>query len=78
MFTIRFDRADVNLANRRSMWTPIISAAFQGHGKVIMKLMEFNPDLTLKDNHGRLVIFIVIFIFFICVLVAIVCTQPCY
>ena len=38
-----------------------------------MKLMEFNPDLTLKDNHGRLVIFIVIF--FICVLDAIVCID---
>lgn len=56
-FIIDFDRADVNLANRRSLWTPIISAAFQGHGKVIMKLMEYNPDLSLKDSQGRLVPF---------------------
>ena len=52
-----FNRADVNLPNRRSLWTPIISAAFQGHGKIIMKLMEYNPDLSLTDNQGRLVSF---------------------
>ena len=58
-YFIFFDRADVNLANRGTLLTPIHSAAYQGHGKVIMKLMEYNPDVTLKDNEGRLVVHVV-------------------
>jgi len=53
MFFCMFYSADINLANKGTLWTPLHSAAFQGHGKVIMKLMEHNPDLTMKDNQGR-------------------------
>ncbi|KAJ8314618.1 hypothetical protein KUTeg_006768 [Tegillarca granosa] len=45
--------ADVNASNKGTMWTPLHCAAFQGHGKVIMNIMEYKPDLTLKDNQGR-------------------------
>lgn len=45
--------ANINLCNKGTQWTPLHCAAFQGHGKVIMKLMDHNPDLTLKDNQGR-------------------------
>jgi len=43
----------VNLPNKGTLWTPLHSASFQGHGKVIMKLMDYNPDVTLTDNQGR-------------------------
>ncbi|KAL5010411.1 hypothetical protein ScPMuIL_012716 [Solemya velum] len=46
--------ADVNAANSGSMWTPLHCAAFQDHGKVVMKLFEGSrPDLTCKDKKGR-------------------------
>ncbi|XP_071476745.1 cyclin-dependent kinase inhibitor 2A-like [Diadema antillarum] len=45
--------ADVNLSNGGTLWTPCHCAAFQGHGKVLMKLLEAKPNLTLKDNKGR-------------------------
>lgn len=47
--------ADVNCTNRGTGWTPCHCAAFQGHGKVLMCLMEEKPDLTAKDNAGRCV-----------------------
>ncbi|KAK3082997.1 hypothetical protein FSP39_011184 [Pinctada imbricata] len=47
------NRADVNACNKGTLWTALHCAAFQGHGKVIMKLMEANPNITLKDNQGR-------------------------
>ena len=46
-------RADVNATNKGTKWTPLHCAAFQGHGKVIMRIMDKNPDLVLKDNQGR-------------------------
>ncbi|XP_062586465.1 ankyrin repeat domain-containing protein 49-like isoform X1 [Saccostrea cucullata] len=45
--------ADVNICNKGTQWTALHCAAFQGHGKVIMKLMEHNPNTELKDNQGR-------------------------
>ncbi|XP_033740559.1 protein phosphatase 1 regulatory subunit 16A-like [Pecten maximus] len=46
-------RADINTCNNNTLWTALHCAAFQGHGKVIMKLMDYKPDLYLKDNQGR-------------------------
>ncbi|XP_033628878.1 uncharacterized protein LOC117291343 [Asterias rubens] len=46
-------RADVNLSNSGTRWTACHCAAFQGHGRVIMKLMERKPELSLKDSRGR-------------------------
>lgn len=46
-------RANVNACNKGTLWTALHCAAFQGHGKVIMTLMEHKPDVTLKDSHGR-------------------------
>lgn len=46
-------RADINACNKGTQWTALHCAAFQGHGKVIMKLMEHNPSVELKDNQGR-------------------------
>lgn len=48
-----FFRADINACNKGTHWTALHCAAFQGHGKVIMKLMEHNPSVELKDNQGR-------------------------
>ncbi|XP_041452784.1 ankyrin repeat domain-containing protein 49-like [Lytechinus variegatus] len=45
--------ADVNLSNGGTLWTPCHCAAFQGHGKVLMKLLEAKPNLSLQDNRGR-------------------------
>ncbi|XP_015762625.1 PREDICTED: ankyrin repeat, SAM and basic leucine zipper domain-containing protein 1-like [Acropora digitifera] len=45
--------ADINACNRGTNWTALHCATFQGHGKVIMTLMEHNPDLTIRDNLGR-------------------------
>ncbi|XP_063405232.1 serine/threonine-protein phosphatase 6 regulatory ankyrin repeat subunit B-like isoform X1 [Mytilus trossulus] len=45
--------ANINLCNKGTQWTPLHCAAFQGHGKVIMKLMDHNPEMTLKDSQGR-------------------------
>lgn len=47
--------ANVNCTNKGTGWTPCHCAAFQGHGKVLMHLMEEKPDLTAKDNAGRCV-----------------------
>ena len=47
--------ADVNCSNSGTLWTPTHCAAFQDHGKVIMKLMEYKPDVTLQDSRGRYV-----------------------
>lgn len=45
--------ADVNGRNSGTRWTACHCAAFQGHGKVIMTLMEYNPKLELKDDSNR-------------------------
>ncbi|XP_071114505.1 ankyrin repeat domain-containing protein 49-like [Haliotis cracherodii] len=45
--------ADVNLLNRGTLWTPLHCASFQAHGKVILKLMPYEPDLYTTDNQGR-------------------------
>ncbi|XP_033113850.1 ankyrin repeat domain-containing protein 50-like isoform X2 [Anneissia japonica] len=45
--------ANVNQCNGGTRWTACHCAAFQDHGRVIMKLMPFQPDLTLKDSKGR-------------------------
>ncbi|XP_071941775.1 uncharacterized protein [Antedon mediterranea] len=45
--------ADVNQCNGGTRWTACHCAAFQDHGRVIMKLMNFKPNLALKDSKGR-------------------------
>ncbi|XP_072015915.1 cyclin-dependent kinase inhibitor 2A-like [Amphiura filiformis] len=45
--------ADLNASNSGTLWTPTHCAAFQDHGKVIMKLMEYQPDIMLQDSRGR-------------------------
>eukprot|EP00112_Aurelia_sp_Birch-Aquarium-sp1_P004963 Seg1562.1 transcript_id=Seg1562.1/GoldUCD/mRNA.D3Y31 product="Ankyrin repeat domain-containing protein 50" protein_id=Seg1562.1/GoldUCD/D3Y31 len=45
--------ADVNGRNSSTRWTACHCAAFQGHGKVIMRLLEFKPKLDLKDELDR-------------------------
>ncbi|XP_020629069.1 ankyrin repeat and SOCS box protein 3-like isoform X1 [Orbicella faveolata] len=45
--------ADVNACNRGTNWTALHCATFQGHGKVVMSLMNHNPDLSIRDNLGR-------------------------
>ena len=48
-----FSSADINASNSGTLWTPTHCAAFQDHGKVIMKLMEYQPNVTLQDSKGR-------------------------
>ncbi|CAD5122877.1 DgyrCDS11278 [Dimorphilus gyrociliatus] len=45
--------ADINGTNAGTNWTPLHCAAFQDHGKVIMKLMEYNPRVDIRDHQGR-------------------------
>ncbi|XP_064594443.1 cyclin-dependent kinase inhibitor 2A-like [Liolophura sinensis] len=45
--------ANVNICNKGTLWTALHCAAFQGHGKVLMKLMEYRPDVKTKDSQGR-------------------------
>ncbi|KAH9503707.1 Dauer abnormal formation protein 25 [Bulinus truncatus] len=45
--------ADVNNFNKGTLWTPLHCAAFQGHGKVIMTLLESKADLFQADAQGR-------------------------
>ncbi|KAI0226529.1 hypothetical protein LSAT2_022948 [Lamellibrachia satsuma] len=45
--------AEINKANKGTMWTPLHCASFQRQGPVIHKLMAFSPDLQLKDMRGR-------------------------
>lgn len=45
--------ADINACNCGTNWTALHCATFQGHGKVVMTLMDHNPDLTIRDNFGR-------------------------
>ena len=47
--------ADLNATNKGTGWTPVHCAAFQGHGPVLLKLLNEAPDLSIKDNRGRLV-----------------------
>lgn len=46
-------RANINAQNVGTCWTPLHCAAFQGHGPVILKLMNFHPDLNIKDSRNR-------------------------
>lgn len=45
--------ADVNITNNGTLWTALHCAAFQGHGKVVMELMEARPNLAVRDAEGR-------------------------
>ncbi|XP_065837729.1 uncharacterized protein [Oscarella lobularis] len=45
--------ADVNGTNTGTLWTAAHCAAFQGHGKALMIIMNHSPNLTLKDHEGR-------------------------
>lgn len=45
--------ADIDACNRGTNWTALHCATFQGHGKVVMLLMNNNPDMTIRDNLGR-------------------------
>ncbi|XP_005108004.1 delta-latroinsectotoxin-Lt1a [Aplysia californica] len=45
--------ADINACNSGTLWTALHCAAFQGHGKVIMTLMDRQPDLYKVDTQGR-------------------------
>lgn len=44
---------DVNSVNHGTKWTPLHCAAFQGHGPVIMRLFQHQPDITMADMRGR-------------------------
>ena len=46
-------RADINAQNSGTLWTALHSSAFQGHGPVILKLMSYKPNLSIKDHKGR-------------------------
>ena len=46
-------RADVNGRNSGTKWTACHCAAFQGHGKVIMILLEYKANVQLQDEQGR-------------------------
>lgn len=45
--------ANVNVTNKGTGWTPCHCAAFQGHGKVLLQLMQHSPDVSIKDSLGR-------------------------
>lgn len=47
--------ANVNVANRGTGWTAAHCAAFQGHGKVMLCLLNYKPDVTIADSMGRCV-----------------------
>lgn len=49
-----FLRADINATNSGTGWTACHCAAFQGHGKVLMYLIQYQPDITIQDTMGRL------------------------
>ncbi|XP_065911914.1 ankyrin repeat domain-containing protein 39-like isoform X2 [Dysidea avara] len=46
-------RANINCANVSTGMTPCHCAALQGHGRVLMTLLEHTPNLTAKDSQGR-------------------------
>ena len=48
-----YHSADVNATNISTGWTACHAAAIRGHGKVLLYLMEQQPDLSLKDTMGR-------------------------
>lgn len=58
---------NVNATNRGTGWTACHCASFQGHGKVLMYLMQYQPDLNIEDSMGRwgLLLFLVTFSLFI-------------
>ncbi|XP_062510311.1 ankyrin repeat and SOCS box protein 3-like [Corticium candelabrum] len=45
--------ADINGVNMTTLWTALHCAAFQGHGKVVLTLLEYKPNLALSDHQGR-------------------------
>ncbi|PVD29230.1 hypothetical protein C0Q70_11827 [Pomacea canaliculata] len=45
--------AECNQCNRGTLWTPLHCATFQGHGKVIMHLLDYPVDMLAKDSQGR-------------------------
>ena len=57
-FTIKsyilYYRVDINCANATTGMTPCHCAAIQGHGRVLMTLLEHAPNLAAKDSQGRL------------------------
>ena len=46
-------RADINAQIKDTEMTACHCAAFQGHGKVLMHLTRYSPDLSVKDSMGR-------------------------
>mmetsp|Transcript_31461 Transcript_31461/g.61355 ORF Transcript_31461/g.61355 Transcript_31461/m.61355 type:complete len:265 (+) Transcript_31461:14-808(+) len=46
-------KADVNVQNHGTKWTPLHCAAFQTHGKCIMLLLKHKPDIHKLDAQGR-------------------------
>jgi len=44
---------NVDGQNMSNKWTASHCAAFQGHGKVLMKLLDCGPDLSMLDSKGR-------------------------
>ena len=48
-------RADVNAANKGTGWTAAHCASFQGHGPVLLHLIQYKPNLMLEDSLGRYV-----------------------
>ena len=52
---IYYHRADIDCANATTGMTPCHCAAIQGHGRVLMTLLELTPNLVAKDSQGRFV-----------------------
>ena len=47
------NRANINCVNVSTGMTPCHCAALQGHGRVLMTLLENAPNLTAKDFQER-------------------------
>ena len=43
----------MNGTNKGTGWTPSHCAAFQGHGKALLYLVQYQPDVTIRDSMGR-------------------------
>ena len=43
----------MNGTNKGTGWTPCHCAAFQGHGKALLHLIQRQPDVTIRDSMGR-------------------------
>ena len=44
--------ADINLTDGHENWTPLMFAAAEGHGDIVVVLLDHKADPTLKDTDG--------------------------